>query len=140
MPLRNLLLNNRWLKLVALALATLIWFSIHLRVTNSIQPPSGPIGAISERAFDRHPVSVLTDATAQGGALLEPSRVRITVKGDTAVVERLRADEIQAFVDVTRAPAGVDLTNKVVVYAPSNVTLVRVEPPNVRVRRPGLPP
>jgi hypothetical protein len=140
MPLRNLLLNNLWLKLVALALATLIWFSIHLKVTKSIQPPSSPLGAVSERVFQQHTVFVLTDIITKGGFVLQPTRVTITVKGDIAVVEKLRAEDIQAFVDLTQVAPDVDSLNKVVVHTPSDVTLVQVIPPNVRVRRPGQRP
>jgi YbbR domain-containing protein len=141
MPLRNLLLDNLWLKLFALVLATLIWISIQIKINKAIQPPTSPMGAVSERVFDRHAVSVLTDAENKAAFKLDPSEVSITVKGNITVVETLLADDIQAFVDLTQPPPGPDFINKVAVHTPPDVVLVQVVPPNVRVQRliPRLP-
>jgi YbbR domain-containing protein len=135
MPLRNLLLDNLGLKLFALVLATLIWLSIQIKIDKAIQPPTSPIGAVSERVFKRHAVSVLSDAANKAAFKLDPSEVSITVKGNITVVENLRADDIQAFVDLTELPPNLDSVSKVVVHTPPDVVLVQVVPPNVRVQR-----
>jgi YbbR domain-containing protein len=135
MPLRKLLLDNLALKLFALIMATLIWLSIQIKINKAIQPPTIS-RVVSERVFDRHPLLILTDAENRGAFRTDPKEVSITVRGDITVVEKLRPDDIQAFVDLTRAAQDVDSTNKVVVHTPQDVVLVQVLPPNVRVERP----
>jgi len=135
MPLRNLLLDNLWLKVFALVLATLIWLSIQIKINKAIQPPTSPLSTASERVFQRHVLSILTEAKATNAFKLEPREVSITVKGSLAVVENLRADDIQAFVDLTQQPPELDSINKVAVHTPPEVALVKVVPPNVRVQR-----
>lgn len=135
MPLRNLVLDNLWLKLLALALATLVWYGIKSKIDKGIQPPTGAQASISTRLFERHPLSVLIAASATNQFRLDTNLVNILVKGEIGLVESLEPQDIQVFVDLTGAPPVTEATNRVLVQLPPGITLDQVIPAYVRVQR-----
>jgi hypothetical protein len=128
MAFRDLALRNFWLKISALALAIVVWFTfssgeLKIPMTERILPYA------SSRKFVRHPVMVARPGGDIREFKLDPDEVDIVLTGEELVLKRIRGEEIYAFVD----PTGVKDAEmvKVQVVAPAEV---RAEANPVEVR------
>jgi YbbR domain-containing protein len=123
--LRNLLLEDIWLKLFSLALAVLIW----LTVSFASQKETGN----SPRIFYNLPVTVLSTAEDVRDFKVSPNGVIVTVQGDANIVQNLQSKDIRPIVDLTGVAAARDLRKRVEVAVPAGVTCMRVVPEEVQV-------
>ena len=129
MPLRDYILDRFWLKLFSFILATLIWFTIH-NVQMESQVASNPFRRVESREFDRT-VRLVTLPTNQRRFKVEPVQVRITVRGNGSVLDRIRQSDLQPHVILTDtldspAPYAIEVKN-----LPPNVRVERVSPSTV---------
>jgi len=98
---------------------------VTVRVTQDIQQ-------LGERAFTAVPV-VLRGAPTRGRFLAQPRTVQVTVTGGRRVLESLAEDAISLFVDLGgRVPDALTPLDPVATL-PEGVTLIRIEPPRIRV-------
>ena len=134
MPWRAYLLSNLGLKIFALLLATLIWFSVRIKIDHAIHPPSA-LNTAAKRTLPEQPVRVLTDPARAGLWQLEPARVAVTVSGDLTLLGKLDPGDVQVFVQPVEFPNTDGATNKVQVLTPPGVTLLQVAPLHVRLQR-----
>ena len=136
MSWRDQLLSNVWLKVFALVLATLIWFSVRLKIDRAIPPP--PASNTTKLVFPDQPVRLLTDPAGTGRWRPVPARVSVTVSGEPNLLDKLDPGEVQVFVQPLECPGGGSGTNKVQVFTPPGVSLYQVSPLTVRLQR--VPP
>lgn len=124
--------ENLGLKLFALALAVLIWTTVH----DMIQGGSGSVGFGRTRTLTDVPVWVLVRAGNSQGFRVEPSTVEVTVRGPRELVEALDPEDLRVVVraDPESGEPGQPLPVEVV--APEGVTVVRVQPSRIRVWSP----
>jgi YbbR domain-containing protein len=119
--LRKYIFNNLWLKLVALALAVLLWWAIAHDPT---------VEAVITAPLEFHHAPENLEMSVEGTA-----QVEVRVRGPERTVRRLSAADVQAIVDLTGARAGertFDLTAKQV-HLPDGVEVVQIEPSQVRL-------
>lgn len=129
MPLRDYILDRFWLKLFSFILATLIWFTIH-NVQMESQAATNPFRRVESREFDRT-IRIATLPTNQRRFKVEPVQVRITVRGNASVLDRIRQSDLQPYVILidaldSPAPYAIDVKN-----LPPNVRVERVSPSTV---------
>jgi hypothetical protein len=123
--LRNLLLEDFWLKLFSLALAALIWFTVSFVSQKEVRPDT--------RVFSSLPVSVLSAAEDVRNFKVNPEEVEVTVQGDIETLQNLQSKDIRAIVDLTGVAAAHELRERVEVSVPAGVTYLRVVPEAVQV-------
>lgn len=122
--------HNRWQKLTALLLATLIWFTVNrkLRTGGGVRVTFDG----SSRVFEGVPVRLLTPDGAFGKCQVSPATVTVTLRGDPGLLNRLRVAQIRAFASLEARPAG-EVRIPLQVVAPG-LDLVEVFPRDVVVR------
>lgn len=123
--LRNLLLEDFWLKLFSLALAVLIWFTVTFVSQKEVRTDT--------RVFFNLPVTVLSAAEDVRNFKVSPSEVQVTVQGDGETLQNLQSKDIRVMVDLTGVMAARELRKRVEVSAPAGVTHLRVAPEEVQV-------
>ena len=129
--MRDLFIKDFGWKLFSLLLAAFIWLTVH----KIIEEPknSGTSSITSPVTYGNLPVLIVATAADVHLYRVEPSTVSVTVSGPSEVMAVLQANQLRATVDLTDVEAAKDLKRRVDVSAPSGVTLISVEPPNVRV-------
>ena len=135
--LRRLFFEDFWLKLFALILATLIWFTVWLAIQKEVSPVAGALTQNSaERVFFNLPVVVYSLAEDVHNFKVSPQEVSVTVQGDRKALETLRGQDIGVTVNLTHLE-GARTRKRIDVSTPAGIMHVRVEPPEVEV---VLPP
>ena len=128
--------NNFWLKLFSLVLATLIWFVISSNFPSAeTRLHIGPFRPTGARDF-RRPVVVMMPAKNVQSFQVEPSEVTVKVLGDQPVLDKLREEDIEVYVNLmsVQNPQG---SFRVEVGAPREVTIQQVWPAHVYVKLPS---
>lgn len=127
--------SNYWLKLFSLVLATLIWFVISSNFRSAETPLKlAPFKPGGSRDF-RRPVVVMMPARNVQPFQVEPAEVTVKVLGDPSVLEKLRDDDIEVYVNLMNVqdPHG---SYRVEVGHPREVTIQQVWPAHVYVKAP----
>jgi hypothetical protein len=127
--LRNLLLEDFWLKLFSLALAVLIWFTVTFVSQKEVR--------IEPRVFSHLPVSILSATEDVRNFKVSPTEVAVIVQAGVETLQNLRSKDIRAMVDLTGIAAVHELSKPVEVSVPAGVAFIRVVPDHVQV---VLPP
>lgn len=118
---RKYIFNNLWLKLVALALAFLLWWAVAHDPT---------VEAVITAPLEFHHAPENLEMSVEGS-----TQVEVRVRGPERTVRRLTPADVQAIVDLTGVRAGertFDLTAKQV-HLPDAVEVVQIEPSQVRL-------
>jgi YbbR domain-containing protein len=102
MPFRDYILDRFWLKLFSFILATLIWFTVQSKTQTPFRLATNPFRTKETREISR-PVRLIVLPTTRRFFKPEPVEVRITIKGNPAVLDRLNPGEIDAQVNLTDA-------------------------------------
>ena len=123
--LRNLILEDFWLKLFSLVLAVLIWLTVTFVSQKDVRT--------AQRVFPNLPVAIVASTEDVHNFMVSPGQVEVTVQGDQNVLEDLQSAEIRAIVDLSGVGAAHDLRKRVEVAVPAGVTTMRVAPPEVHV-------
>ena len=131
MSARDAILQNFWLKLFSLVLATMIWFAIFGAQTN-LRPDRLALGTVT-RKFERVPITVMKSAADLRAFRVEPSVVDITVTGPLAKVQALTAQQVEVFINLTDMHDTVGLTKKILVHLPPDIVLRGVSPTEVSI-------
>src|SRR5687767_8004826 len=100
MALRDIIEYNFWFKLLAVALATVIWF-----VIRGSQDLSGgqPVFLNPLQENETIPVTVLTHPADARIYQITPKTVMITVTGERAVLQKYSKKDYRAYVDLTES-------------------------------------
>jgi len=135
--LRQLFLEDFWLKLFALILAILIWLTVSLAIRKEVSPvPATLPQNNAERVFFNLPVVVYSLAEDVHNFKVNPQEVSVTVQGDRKALETLRGQDIGVTVNLTHLE-GTHLRKRIDVSTPVGIMHVQVNPPEVEV---VLPP
>jgi len=127
--------NDFWVKLFSLALATLIWLTVKFAISNNINPAAGPATQAVSRTFARVPVTVMRSAADVRNFQMIPGEVSLTLTGPPEILDRLTAQNIDVFINMTDVHDTAGLVKKVQAHVPPEVTVTRMEPPAVRIER-----
>ena len=102
MAFRDYILDRFWLKLFSFILATLIWFTVQSKTQTPFRFATNPFRTKETREISR-PVRLLLLPTTRRFFKPEPVEVRVTIRGNPAVLDRLNPGEIDAQVNLTDA-------------------------------------
>lgn len=131
MPYREIIFNNFWLKITALLLAVLVWFTLHR--TDRIEtdfPEEWTLNPRS-RTLEKLHITVMQPATDLRKFEISPKMVDIEILGDESQLKHLSARDIQASVDLGQLKSGHALPVRV--HLPRGFRVERVEPAEVEV-------
>jgi YbbR domain-containing protein len=81
-------------------MSTMIWFAVQSNLPADTRQLQNPFHAAEVRDFVR-PVVVTASATNQMVFRINPSEVRVTLHAERGASKRLKASDIQAYVDLT---------------------------------------
>ncbi len=132
--LRYLFLEDFWLKLLSVVLATVTWLVITFAQTSGLPSLNRHL---RQRTFRNLPVVIMSTAADARNIRVEPKEVHVTVEGDGKVLDKLEGKDIHVLVDLSGIEAARDLRKRIDVSTPAGVTYIRVEPPEVQVRFPS---
>jgi YbbR domain-containing protein len=120
--LREWVLHNWALKLLALLLAVLLW------AVFTTEPPV-EVGYVVPLEFRNLPQNVEVSADA-------PTQVRVRVRGRSSLLRRLTPADLAISVDMTNAPPGEMLVRLSTSHMdiPYGAELVRIAPSEIRLR------
>jgi YbbR domain-containing protein len=135
--LRNLFLEDFWLKLFSFALAGLIWFTVNIAINReSAGAPALSLAPTRELTLSDLPVVVLSSAEDVRTVRVNPKTVDVTVQGEPNLIRELRPRDIRVLLDLTGIPAAHDMRVRVEVILPAGVKQVHVLPEEVQVTFP----
>ena len=129
MSLHHFLVHNRWQKLFALLLATLIWFTVRQGVDRN----SGP----AYRTFTGVPIRVLTLASDLDQFRVTPAEVTVILRGKPDTLAQHSTRSVEAYVNLADhagspgSKVGVHVNAEgaeVVSVSPRDVAIERVTP------------
>lgn len=122
--------ENRWQKLFSIGMAVMIWLTVPstqgLRIARD--------GNSEVRVFPAVPITVLANASSLGRFQVNPASVRVELRGDSEVLERLTASELEAYVNLVDLRATPQLVF-IHVNPPPGTHLLSVDPIKVLVDR-----
>ena len=122
MAFRDYILDRFWLKLFSFILATLIWFTVQSKAQTPFRFATNPFRTKETREISR-PVRLVMLPTTRRFFTPDRVEVRITIRGNPAVLDRLNPGEIEAQVNLT------DATDSAASYAVKAVNV----PPGILV-------
>lgn len=133
MTARDILLNNlRW-KLAALVLAVFVWFIIQF---GGFAPPEHALSpALQDHTFRRMPVLALVAPGDDRQFQMTPEIVDVTVKLRFGDLKRPIEKSIKVFVNLVDRPDFTEDIASVYAYAPPGIEIVKIDPPDVSVKR-----
>jgi YbbR domain-containing protein len=127
----TILKNLSW-KLLSLGLATSIWLTIHFTIQRTPKTTQNPASTASSLTL-RLPIAVMTAATDARVFKVTPSAVDVTIRGESSSVEKVKASDIQVYIDVVDVVDARSLEKNVQIHIPDGVNLVKVAPTEVTV-------
>jgi YbbR domain-containing protein len=134
MTLRHAIFHNFWLKLISLALATIIWFAIDSGIRNDfslIRPRSNSLA----QELLRLPVSIVTQPGDTRAFSISPKDVIVTVVGEDAVLRKLQPQIMKVYIDLTEFQSRNPVAIEAHVHSPPNVTVHKINPTVVTVEQ-----
>src|SRR5690349_20247250 len=133
--LRNLVVEDFWLKLFSFVLAVLTWFTVNGMANQKESIGMGSLSLVppERRVLSNLPVMILSSAEDVRSFRVSPKEVDVTVQGDPGVLKDLQIKEVRVSVDLTGIQAAQDLHKRIEVATPPGVTSIRVEPAEVQV-------
>jgi len=122
--------ENRWQKLFSIGMAVLIWLTVPstqgFRISRA--------GDSELRVFPAVPITVLAKASSLGRYQVTPSTVRVELRGDPEVLDRILPSELEAYVNLVDLRATPQLIF-LHVNPPPGSQLISVDPIKVLVDR-----
>jgi YbbR domain-containing protein len=130
MAVRDYILDRFWLKLFSFILATLIWFTV--QSNPDFRFASNPFRTKETREISR-PVRLVTLPTTRRFFKPEPVEVRITIRGNPAILDRLDPGEIEAQVNLTDATDSAASYTVKAEQVPLGINIIEIVPAMVMV-------
>lgn len=133
--LRNLFLDDFWLKLFSLILATLIWLTIYFAGLI----PNGPLTLLQkQRTLQGLPVTIVSSDDDVRNLKVIPNTVTVLVEGNSVLMRELSPAAVRVRVDLSGIQVRESLRRRVEVAAPPGVAYLKVVPEEVQVYRAGV--
>ncbi|PAW91565.1 MAG: hypothetical protein B9S33_00260 [Pedosphaera sp. Tous-C6FEB] len=131
MSVRDAILQNFWLKLFSLVLATMIWFAI-FSTQNSPRWDWQRIGHAPVE-LKQVPVTVMKSAGDLRSFRIEPVTVDVTLQGPRSKAPALTPANLEVFINLSDVTDTVGPTKNILVHAPPDFTVVKVSPAKVYI-------
>ena len=135
--MRELILNNFWLKVLSVILATYFWYVLNTNLQSEAPIPRNPfsntnlqsalqtpVNTTKAREF-KCPVTLLVSPADRGQYKLEPSEVTVKIYGETRIVDSVDSKDIRAYVNLWHQP---EWALRVEAIVPHDVSLRSVTP------------
>ncbi|HEX3989244.1 MAG TPA: hypothetical protein VHZ30_07415 [Verrucomicrobiae bacterium] len=133
--LRDLILQNFWLKFFSVALATVIWLSIHYGIQNESPMGGGNLSHLLAQEYIRVPVTVVTGPGEKRAFRVTPSEVVVIAMGDEAALRGAANRDFKVSVDLTgfnsKGPTPMVLQSE----TPADLTIEEISPSTVSVEQ-----
>jgi len=134
MSARDVILHNFWLKLLSLALASLIWVGVRYQIQSEYPFTAARASHPVFKQTLKVRVSTITPGDGRGFRIL-PREVQVTVLGEESVLRKLAPTNLMVYIDLTdfssRTPAPVELR----AHAPPDVIVGDIQPAEVTVEQ-----
>lgn len=129
----DLVLSNFWWKITSILVAVILWSAIRydIEMSRDQQRVRGPVATF---VFDEIPVIVYQKASETNRYVLNPSLVRVKVKGNAEVLENVKRSEIKVIADLIKAPATNSFRVPLELDVGSELEVEFVEPREVAVQ------
>lgn len=128
---RNLVVNDFWLKLFSLVLAVLIWLTVHFSINKDVSPWAALIGRSADETV--LPVHVSVPVMDARTVKVEPQDVQVTLRGDPKLLNGLRTNDVHAQVNLTDVESASGLRRPVEIVLPEGISYTHVKPAEVEV-------
>lgn len=128
--IRNIIFRNLGWKLLSLALAIVIWFTIKALSADQGQ---------TEKIYLNLPLQIVSSTADVRAFRAEPATVNVTLKGRPNAINRLTEREIRALVDATSGDLHQSFRRRIDVAVPNDLTVIRIEPTEVQLTPPPKP-
>ena len=128
---RNLVVNDFWLKLFSLVLAILIWLTVDFSLHKEISPWAALIGRTADETV--LPVPVSAAAIGSRTVNVKPAQVQVTLRGDPELLKNLRPEDIQAEVNLSGVESASGLRRPIEMILPRGIAYTRLDPAEVEV-------
>jgi YbbR domain-containing protein len=130
--MRELILNNFWLKTFSLVLAVMIWLAIRGNIRSDGLGSQNPFRWPSKDQFSR-PIILNTSLNDRQAYIVEPASVTVKVQGDSDALNKLDPNEIRVSVTLSNVIDPRGAFPVVVEGLPRNITMQQVWPSHVHV-------
>jgi YbbR domain-containing protein len=128
---RNLVVNDFWLKLFSLVLAILIWLTVDFSVHKEISPWAALIGRSTDEAV--LPVHVSIPGMEARTVRVAPTDVEVTLRGDPKLLQNISTNDVHAQVNLTDVESASGLRRAVEIVLPQGVSYTQVKPAEVEI-------
>jgi YbbR domain-containing protein len=131
--MKDLILRNFWLKFFSVALAAVIWLSIHYGIQNQSPMGAQVVNHLLAQEYIRVPVTVITSPGDPRVFRIIPNEVVVMVMADESALRAAANKDFKVSVDLTgfhsNEPAQMVLQSQ----APADVTVEEISPSTVTV-------
>jgi hypothetical protein len=128
--LRRLILQNLWLKLFSVAMATVIWLAIHYSIHDELN-----INQSLRSEYIRVPISIKTTLGDKRVFRITPDEVVVTAVGKDDALLRATRKDIRVSLDLTDFHGSQSTTRELKAEAPPDIKVVSIAPPSVEVQQ-----
>jgi YbbR domain-containing protein len=133
MPLQNLILRNFWLKFFSVALATVIWLSIHYGIKNESPMSQVNVNHLLAQEYIRMPVTVVTKPGDPRIFRITPNEVVVIAMGEESALRRAANKNFKVSLDLTDFQGKGAVSMELQSQAPADVTVEEISPSTVTV-------
>jgi hypothetical protein len=133
MSLQNLILRNFWLKFFSIALATVIWLSIHYGIQSESNLSQLSINHLLAQEYIRVPVTAVTSPGDSRAFKITPNEVVVIAVGEETALRHAADKNIKVSLDLTDFHSREATTMELQVQAPPDVTVQEISPSTVTV-------
>jgi YbbR domain-containing protein len=135
MTLQSLILRNFWLKFFSVALATVIWLSIHYGIQNESPMSTSNINHLLAQEYIRVPVTVVTAPGDPRVFRITPNEVVVIVMGEESALRSASNKDFKVSVDLTNFHSKGAKQMVLESLAPADVTVEEISPNTVTVEQ-----
>ena len=131
---RNLVAKDFWLKAFSLALAILIWLTVYYSINGetSNSPWLALLGHPADETIMTIPVRVPVGGPQTFS--VDPSEVKVTLRGDPKLLKTLRNDDVRAQVDLVGVDTANGLWRPIQIVLPTGIAYTHLSHNEVEVR------
>ena len=133
--LRNLVVNDFWLKFLSLALAVLAWLTVSKVFLGRDFSPGQ---SLADMEFYNIPLSVILPAAGSRAVTVSPTAIQVTIQGEPKRLNALQSQDISAVVDLTGIGSASRLRKEIEVNVPEGYSVIRVVPNEAEVNVPPI--
>lgn len=122
-------------KMTSLLMSVALWVLIRMAVVEQDEASRSDGGLLASRQIQKVPIIVQTSATDTNKYLIQPQTVRVTIEGQSTLLETVDASRIQVVADMTRRSGENAFAVALDVTVPPEFKYKHCEPKSIRVER-----